>query len=58
MFYHGTNDESKSILDLSAGGQFMSLTLEEEKEHIEKIVSAHEQWIFKNHQTNWKNIPY
>ena len=44
MFYHGINDESKSILDLSVGGQFMSLTLEEGKEHIEKIAIAREQW--------------
>ena len=44
MIYHGINEKSKSILDLSAGGRFMSLTLEEGGELIEKIVSAHVQW--------------
>ena len=44
MFYHGINEESKSILDLSAGGRFMSLTIEYRRELIERIVSAQEQW--------------
>ena len=44
IFYHGNNEESKSILDFSAGGHFMSLALEEGREHIETIVSTHEQW--------------
>jgi hypothetical protein len=44
IFYDGINEESKSILDLSAGGRFMSLTLEEGRELIERIVSAQEQW--------------
>ena len=43
MIYHGINEKSKSILDLSAGGWFMAWNLEEGKELIEKIVSAQEQ---------------
>ena len=44
MFSHGINNESKSILDLSARGRFMSLTLEEGRERIEKIMNGKEQW--------------
>ena len=43
MFYQGINEESKSILDLSAEGRFMSLTIEYRRELIERIVSAQEQ---------------
>ena len=55
MVYHGINNEL-SIFDLSAGGHFMSLTLEEGQALIEKIMIVKEKWNVDETMKPTKNI--
>ncbi|VFQ86977.1 unnamed protein product [Cuscuta campestris] len=53
-FYEGLNENSRILLDASAGGSFMSLELDEAEELIERISTNGSTWYFDRPSTQPK----